>query len=101
MSQDLDSTAADGSLTTSRDGDVLRLTLDRPSHRNSLSHSMIDTFVAALTDAATDDTLRAVHIRGAGEDFCAGADWIATNSGGDRRPAPATSSAEFRIPLIA
>ena len=46
---------------------------------------MIDTLVEALTEAATDDGLRAVHIRGAGEDFCAGADWVATNSGGQER----------------
>jgi 2-(1,2-epoxy-1,2-dihydrophenyl)acetyl-CoA isomerase len=77
---------ADGSLTTSRDGTVLRLTIDRPSQRNSLSHAMIDTFVAALTDAATDDALRAIHIRGAGDHFCAGADWVAANRGGDQRP---------------
>ncbi len=47
---------------------------------------MIETFVAALTDAATDDTLRAIHIRGAGDDFCAGVDWVATNSEADYRP---------------
>jgi 2-(1,2-epoxy-1,2-dihydrophenyl)acetyl-CoA isomerase len=86
VSQDADSAAADGSVTTSRDGTVLRLTLDRPSQRNSLSHNMIDTFVATLTDAATDDSLRAIHIRGAADDFCAGADWVATNNTGDQRP---------------
>ncbi|MBW8709740.1 MAG: enoyl-CoA hydratase/isomerase family protein, partial [Mycobacterium sp.] len=75
---------ADGSVTASRDGDVLQLTLDRPSRRNALSHSMIDTFVELLTDAATDDSLRAIHIRGAGADFCAGADWVATNNAGQR-----------------
>ena len=47
---------------------------------------MIKTFVAALTDAAIDDTLRAIHIRGAGDDFCAGVDWVATNTGVERRP---------------
>ncbi len=44
-----------------------------------------------LTDAATDDSLRAVHIRGAGDDFCAGVDWVTTNSGETsphRRPRP-------------
>lgn len=99
MSQDLDPSAADGSLTTSRDGALLRLTLDRPSHRNSLSHSMIDALVGALTEAATDDTLRAIHIRGAGDDFCAGADWVATNSGGD--PRPRTGDLVRRIPHTA
>ena len=61
---------------------------------------MIETFVAALTDAATDDTLRAIHIRGAGDDFCAGADWVATNSGGTNAPAPVTWCGAYPIPLI-
>ena len=99
MSQDLDSAAADGSLTTSRDGAVLRITLDRPSQRNSLSHNMVETLVAALTGAATDDTLRAIHIRGAGDNFCAGADWVATNSGAG--PRPRTGDLVRRIPHTA
>ena len=89
---------ADGSVTASRDGDVLRLTLDRPSRRNALSHSMIDALVALLTDAASDDSLRAIHIRGAGTDFCAGADWVATNSSGQR---PRTGDLVRRIPHTA
>jgi 2-(1,2-epoxy-1,2-dihydrophenyl)acetyl-CoA isomerase len=99
VSQDVDSSAANGSLTTSRDGAVLRLTLDRPSRRNSLSHTMIETLVGALTDAATDDSLRAIHIQGAGDDFCAGADWVAVNSGGDQRPR--TGDIVRRIPHTA
>jgi 2-(1,2-epoxy-1,2-dihydrophenyl)acetyl-CoA isomerase len=86
--------ADDGAVTTSRHGAVLRVTLDRPSRRNSLSQPMTETFVDALTDAATDDSLRAIHIRGAGTDFCAGADWVATN-GGDR---PRTGDLVRRIP---
>ena len=89
---------ADGSVTASRDGNVLRLTLDRPSRRNALSHSMIDAFVDLLTDAATDDSLRAIHISGAGDDFCAGADWVATNSSGQR---PRTGDLVRRIPHTA
>ena len=89
---------ADGSVTASRDGDVLRLTLDRPSRRNALSHSMIDAFVGLLTDASSDDSLRAIHIRGAGADFCAGADWVATNSSGQR---PRTGDLVRRIPHTA
>ncbi len=86
MSQDADSTATDGSLTASRESAILRLTLDRPSRRNSLNRKMIEEFVATLTEAATDDSLRAIHIRGAGDDFCAGADWVAANSSSDQRP---------------
>ena len=86
MSPSADPTTVDGSLTASSDGSILRLTLNRPSRRNSLTASMIATFVDVLGDAATDDSLRAIHIRGAGEDFCSGADWVASNSDADRRP---------------
>ena len=55
---------------------------------------MVEAFVDALTDAATDDSLRAIHIRGSGADFCAGVDWIATNSG-DR---PRTGDLVRRLP---
>jgi len=82
----MDSAAADGSIIASRDGAILRLTLDRPSRRNSLSHSMIDALVIVLSDAATDDALRAILIQGAGDDFCSGADWVASNDSGDQRP---------------
>jgi 2-(1,2-epoxy-1,2-dihydrophenyl)acetyl-CoA isomerase len=87
--------AADaGAVTTCREGAVLRLTLDRPPRRNSLSQPMTETLVAALTDAATDDSLRAIHIRGAGSDFCAGADWVATN----REARPRTGDLVRRVP---
>ena len=86
----------EGAVAITRDGPVLRLVIDRPSHRNSLNHNMIDEFVAALTDAAIDDTLRAVHITGAGENFCSGADWVSTNAAGDR---PRTGDLVRRIPL--
>ncbi len=83
VSQEAD---AEGSVTVRRDGAVLRVTLDRPSRRNSLTQLMIGTLVDALTDAAADDTLRAIHIRGAGDDFCAGADWVAANNPAGQRP---------------
>jgi 2-(1,2-epoxy-1,2-dihydrophenyl)acetyl-CoA isomerase len=93
VSQELGS--ADGAVTAQRDGAILRLTLDRPARRNSLSHSMVDELVEALTNAAADDSLRAIHLRGEGDDFCAGADWVATNSGGQR---PRTGDLVRRIP---
>ncbi|HWS93047.1 MAG TPA: enoyl-CoA hydratase-related protein [Mycobacterium sp.] len=88
MSHEADAADAEGSVTACRDGAVLRVTLDRPSRRNSLTHLMIDALVDALTDAAADDSLRAIHIRGAGDDFCAGADWVAANNPGGQRPRP-------------
>ncbi len=90
--------APDGAVTAQRDGTLLRLTLARPDRRNSLSSSMTDALVTALTEAASDDTLRAIHIRGAGDDFCAGADWVATNTGGQR---PRTGDLVRRVPHAA
>ena len=99
MSHETDADDAEGSVTAHRDGAVLRITLDRPSRRNSLNHLMIETLVDALTDAAADDSLRAIHLRGAGDDFCAGADWVATNSAGGQRPR--TGNLVRRIPHAA
>ncbi|MEE2853401.1 MAG: enoyl-CoA hydratase-related protein [Actinomycetota bacterium] len=86
MSQGADTAGAEGSVTAHRDGAVLLVTIDRPSRRNSLTQLMIGTLVDALTDAAADDSLRAVHIRGAGDHFCAGADWVAANNPAAQRP---------------
>lgn len=98
MSQQTDSAGAEGSVTPRRDGAVLRITLDRPSRRNSLNKAMIETFVDVLIDAGSDDSLRAIHIRGAGNDFCAGSDWVAANASGHR---PRTGDLVRRVPHAA
>ncbi|WP_087078632.1 enoyl-CoA hydratase/isomerase family protein [Mycobacterium dioxanotrophicus] len=82
-------------ITTASDGAVLRITIERSDRRNSLDHTMIDMLATTLTAAASDDSLRAVAITGAGKDFCAGADWIATNSTG---PRPRSGDLVRRIP---
>lgn len=87
-----------GEVATRRDGAVLRITLDRPHRRNSLSHPMVDSLVMVLTDAAVDGSLRAIHLTGTGGDFCAGADLAAPNSGGER---PRTGDIVRRIPHTA
>ncbi|OSC30809.1 enoyl-CoA hydratase [Mycobacterium vulneris] len=99
MSQGAGTAGAEGSVTVHRDGAVLLMTIDRPSQRNSLTQLMIGSLVETLTDAAADDSLRAVHIRGAGDDFCAGADWVAANNPGGRRPR--TGDLVRRIPHVA
>jgi len=99
VSHEVDTADAEGSVAALRDGAILRLTLDRPARRNSLTQPMIETLVRSLTDAAADDSLRAIHIRGAGDDFCAGADWVATNSGSGQRPR--TGDLVRRIPHAA
>lgn len=88
----------DGSVTTTRADCTLRITLNRPSRRNSLSHQMIDDLVDVLTAAAYDDSLRAIALTGTGDNFCTGADWVATNDSGQR---PRTGDLIRRIPHTA
>jgi len=97
VSHEADAADAEGSVTACRDGAVLRVTLDRRSRRNSLTHLMIGALVDALTDAAADDSLRAIHIRSAGDDFCAGSDWVVAND----RQRPRTGDLVRRIPHAA
>ena len=97
MQQDSETTAA-GTVTVHRDGAVVHLVLERPQRRNSLSPTMVETLVTALTEAASDDSLRAIHLRGAGGDFCSGVDWVATNDAGTR---PRPGDLVRRIPHAA
>jgi methylglutaconyl-CoA hydratase len=61
-------------LLTALDGGVLTLTLNRPEKRNALDTALIDALHAALDRAELDVAVRVIVIRGAGRDFCAGAD---------------------------
>lgn len=63
---------------------ILRITLDRPSQRNSLTPASVRAIIETLEDAAVDDSLRAILLDSSGADFCAGADVVAANAGGER-----------------
>ncbi len=67
-------TEAAGPLRVSLDGGILTLTLDRADKRNALNAPLIGALHAALERADLDAGVRVVVIRGAGKDFCAGAD---------------------------
>lgn len=60
-------------LTENRDS-ILTITLNRPEKRNALNDALIDSLKDALKKADADENLRAVVIKGAGKDFCSGAD---------------------------
>jgi methylglutaconyl-CoA hydratase len=60
-------------LTTLENG-VFGITLNRAAKRNALNAEMIDLLHQALEQADFDAGVRVVVIRGAGPDFCAGAD---------------------------
>ena len=72
---------------------VLTLTLDRPDKRNALDAVLIDALSAALERADLDAEVRVVALRGAGKDFCAGADLQELLDSADRSPAENEASA--------
>ena len=53
---------------------VQTITLNRPDKRNALNDALIRALKNALRQAARDESLRAIVIKGAGKDFCSGAD---------------------------
>ncbi|NNF00900.1 MAG: hypothetical protein HKN25_17930 [Pyrinomonadaceae bacterium] len=53
---------------------ILTLTLNRPEKRNALNDGLIHSLISALEEARKDTDLRAIVIKGAGKDFCSGAD---------------------------
>lgn len=60
-------------IVTTKDA-VRIIELNRPEKRNALNDELIAALKAGLRDADADDSLRAIVIRGAGKDFCSGAD---------------------------
>ena len=55
-------------------GPVRRLTLNRPASLNALSAELMDALEVAFDEAAEDEDVRVVVLRGAGRAFCAGYD---------------------------
>jgi methylglutaconyl-CoA hydratase len=61
-------------LLTTDDGPIRYLILNRPEKRNALNDALVAALKQALLKADADDNLRAMVIKGAGNDFCSGAD---------------------------
>jgi len=61
-------------ILTAAENNILTITLNRPEKRNALNDALINDLKTALREADADKTLRAVVIKGAGVDFCSGAD---------------------------
>ncbi|NIP83237.1 MAG: enoyl-CoA hydratase/isomerase family protein [Gemmatimonadetes bacterium] len=68
------SDGADPPVLSTLDDGVLTLTLNRPDKRNALNQATVAALIDALTGAAADASVRVIVLRGAGPDFCAGAD---------------------------
>jgi methylglutaconyl-CoA hydratase len=56
------------------ENNIATITLNRPEKRNALNDALINSLKNALREADKNENLHAVVIRGAGKDFCSGAD---------------------------
>jgi enoyl-CoA hydratase len=94
-----------------RDGAVATITLNRPSVLNALNLQLLEELTSTLATLATDDTVRAVILTGAGpKAFAAGADISELNALPDGRAAEAQARRgqaltrafeRLRVPVIA
>ena len=66
--------APGSSLLVSRDGDIVRLQFNRPEVLNALDRASAQSFAHACRDIASDHSVRAVIVSGAGRAFMAGGD---------------------------
>ena len=94
------------------EGAVCVIELNRPEKRNALNDELIAALKSALRDADADQSLAAIVIRGAGKDFCSGADLASiqkiANASYEENLKDAQSLAELfemirkvRVPVIA
>jgi methylglutaconyl-CoA hydratase len=83
----------DSPVTTELSAGMLTVTLDRADKRNALSTAVVEGLHAALERADLDAEVRVVRLRGAGKDFCAGADLDELLASADLSPAHNEASA--------
>jgi 2-(1,2-epoxy-1,2-dihydrophenyl)acetyl-CoA isomerase len=89
---------SDQGVVVETDEGVLRIVIDRPARKGSLDPTAVRRNIEVLEPAATDDSLRAVLLASAGDDFCSGSDWVASNQGGEK---PRPGSIQRRTALQA
>ena len=61
-------------ILTAKEDFVFTITLNRPDKRNALDDALIDDLKIALREADRDESVKAIVVKGAGRDFCSGAD---------------------------
>jgi 2-(1,2-epoxy-1,2-dihydrophenyl)acetyl-CoA isomerase len=71
-------------LVVEGDGPVLRLRLNRPERRNSLTDPIVYALADIVDAAASDESVRVIHLSGTGEHFCSGFDLGERTAGPDR-----------------
>src|SRR4030042_3642036 len=66
---------------------VAIITLNRPQRRNAFNARMLEEFVRAREEVATDTAMKVLIITGAGSAFCSGSDFSSDNTAGADMPA--------------
>lgn len=61
-------------ILTETENAIFTITLNRPEKRNALNDRLVSDLKDALREADKNENLRAIVIKGAGKDFCSGAD---------------------------
>jgi len=61
-------------ILTVTENSIFNIILNRPEKRNALNDALINDLKNALREVDKNETLRAIVIKGAGKDFCSGAD---------------------------
>lgn len=72
-------------LVLTHDGPVLRIQLDRPDRRNSLTDAIVYALVDIVDAAGSDESVRVIHLSGTGDHFCSGFD-LGERTPGQERP---------------
>ncbi len=80
-------------VTMRKDGGVLHLTLNRPDRRNAIDEPMVERLLECVAEADLAHDVRVVALRGAGTDFCAGADLHELLASVEKPPEDNTASA--------
>jgi enoyl-CoA hydratase/carnithine racemase len=73
---------------------IATITLNRPAKLNALLHQMIREAHSALDDAADDDAVRSLILRGEGRAFCSGDDMLGMVDA--KRPLPTQGKEDLR-----
>ena len=55
-------------------GGTLAVTLDRPERRNAVNDDIVQALIGTIESAGGDESVRVIHLTGAGDHFCSGFD---------------------------
>lgn len=97
-------TAPEAKIGIERQDGILRLTMDNPTKKNAITREMYLEMKDALAEAATDCSIRAVLLRGAGGVFSSGNDVNGFSASKGQVPAPVQFVEEivrFNKPIVA